>query len=133
MQIVFQLILAFYFLMEGPWDPILVTLLSIVLTLSGAVAHRNIYREIKAEAKESQSEAKVRKLRWLNISAFFLVAAFPTLVVQAIPFSFSDRMSITTNTWFVVLCMNLPGIIYFVQAVSVGRTSGNKWKWPRYL
>ena len=55
MQIGFQVIIAFYFFTEGPWDPLLLTLASIVLTLFGAVAHQNIYREVKGEGNTSQS------------------------------------------------------------------------------
>lgn len=107
--------------------------MSIVLTLFGAVSHRNIYREVKAEANESQSESLRRTLRWLNFTAIFLVSAFPTLAIKILSFYYSDRMSVTGNMWFVVLWMDLPGILYFFQSVSAGRSSGNQWKWPRYL
>ena len=118
MQLVYQAFPLFYFVMEGPIGLLIFTLVSFVLTVIGALLHRATYSEITYGGKENLSESKKGRYRWLNVTAIILVSALPTSIAILVNYVGNDHFSNDSMIWIIMTCMNLPGIIYFLQAIS---------------
>ncbi len=133
MHLLYQSGILFYFVMEGPFLPLVFTGLSFVLTFIGAACHRATRWEIKYGEPGNQSESKKRRYKWLNATFIVLLTGLPAMVVPLLSLRPYDSYSFDVGTWIILPCMNLPGIVYFVQAVNIRPRKGFKFELPRYL
>ena len=116
---------------------LILTIVGIVFTLTGAFNHRSIFlgQEQAANGVEKYklNASQKRQYFWLNISGIILVTGLPAQSITLLKMVAQERLSFDLSLWIVGLCLNLPGVIYCIQAVFLRHSTVDRWQWPRYL
>ncbi len=137
MQLFYQMCGLLLFFIEGSMALLILTIIGIAFTMTGAFNHRSIYlgQEHAANGVEKYelNASQKRQYFWLKVTGFIMVTGLPALCLKMLYMVPYDRISIDFRMWIVGLGLNLPGIIYCIQAVSLRQSRVGKWQWPRYL
>ncbi len=137
MQLFYQMCGLLLFFIEGSMALLILTIIGIAFTMTGAFNHRSIYlgQEHAANGVEKYklNSSQKRQYFWLNVSGIIMVTGLPAQSITLLKMVTQERMSFDLSLWIVGLCLNLPGVIYSIQAVFLRHSTVDKWQWPRYL
>ena len=116
---------------------LILTIGGIIFTVTGAISHRSIYLGQKYAAngveKYKLNASQKRQYLWLNVSGIIIATGPFALCFTLLNMVPHDVISTDFAMWIVGLCLNLPGVIYCIQAVFLRHSTVDKWQWPRYL
>ncbi|MEI7986803.1 MAG: hypothetical protein WCI55_14350 [Armatimonadota bacterium] len=115
----------------------MLTIAGIAFTVLGAVNHRSIYLEQKYAANRAEkielSQAQMRQYFWLKVTAIILFTGLPGLCIDLLINLPNNRFSTEFDLWVVFGGLNLPGVVYCIQAVFVRLSIGTTLKLPYFL